>query len=698
VDVLRLIGVLAWRSLLAHRIKSGFVGLLLFSGTFLVVTGSAISRSVERTMETAITGSLAGHMQIYDSEAPDPLEVFGGMGMGQADVGEVPAFEKVAEVLSKIDNVDTVVPMGITNVTVFGRNDIDNVLNGLRDGVRETDRDEIEANVARTRSIVEGMAAESENLELIANESVAAEASRKLKRVQNPRFWDAFAPDAEPGDALTALDWLDSNIAPMASDGELLYIRVIGTDPAAFERSFDKFYIVDGQTIEPGQRGFLFSKRTYETIVKNKVARELDEVYEAVVEDGKTIADDDVLSLTIERNVKQYRRIVYQLDPADVDALADELAAFLGEEADIEKLVQSFLAVDDSNIAERHAWFYEHIAPKINLYEFPVGGTITMRSFTKSGYMRSVKVPILGTYELEGLEDAGVEAASNICDLVTFRELYGKMTDAQMAELDDIRGSVAASDVSRESAEDDLFGGGSDLVAAAPEATFDPEVDAAEEDLVLDVRKIDPNERYDTKQLEEGLVLSAAILLRDPTRLTETLAEVQELVDREGLQLQVIDWQTAAGMTGQFIVVMRLVLFVALFIVFLVALIIINNAMVMATTDRVAEIGTMRAIGAQRLLVVTLFVLETVILGLAAGGLGAATGVGVVKFLGSAGIPAGADIMVMLFAGSALYPTVDILDVGFGMVVVIGVAVLSTLYPAALAAGVRPVVAMQGKE
>ncbi len=702
MDVLRLLFVLAWRSLLAHRIKSGFVGLLLFSGTFLVVTGSALSRSVERTMETAITGSLAGHLQIYDSEAPDPLEIFGGMGMGTSDVGEVPAFEEVAAAVGQIENVASIVPMGITNATVFGRNDIDNVLEGLRNGVRDADRAEIEANVSRARSIVDGMAAESESLEVLADEQIAADASRKLERARDPAFWEAFTESDGPESknhsaSLAALDWLDGNIAPMASDGEMMYIRVIGTDPGAFEESFDKFYIVDGVAIEPGQRGFLFSKRTYETIVKNKVARELDGIYEAVAEDGKTIAGDDVLSLTVERNIKQYRRIVYQMDPGDAEKAHNELAGFLGDDqSNLEELVQAFLDVDDSNIVERHAWFYERIAPKIRLYEFPVGGTITLRSFTKSGYMRSIKVPILGTYELEGLEDAGVESASNICDLVTFRELYGKMTEAQHAELDDIRTQVAAADVSRESAEADLFGGGGDLVAEAEPSQIG--VDEPADELILDVRKIDPNERYDTSELREGLVLSAAVILKDPSKLRETQAQVQEVIDREGLQLQVIDWQTAAGMTGQFIVVMRIVLFVALFIVFLVALIIINNAMVMATTDRVAEIGTMRAIGAQRFLVVALFVLETVMLGIAAGGLGAVVGVGVILFCGSVGIPAGADIMVMLYAGTALYPSVDHVDVGFGMAIVIGVAVLSTLYPAVLAAGVRPVVAMQGKE
>ena len=43
-----------------------------------------------------------------------------------------------------------------------------------------------------------------------------------------------------------------------------------------------------------------------------------------------------------------------------------------------------------------------------------------------------------------------------------------------------------------------------------------------------------------------------------------------------------------------------MVLNIAVLIIFVVALVIINNAMVMATLQRVREIGTLRAVGAQR--------------------------------------------------------------------------------------------------
>ena len=83
-------------------------------------------------------------------------------------------------------------------------------------------------------------------------------------------------------------------------------------------------------------------------------------------------------------------------------------------------------------------------------------------------------------------------------------------------------------------------------------------------------------------------------IYRHYKQLTQTIADNK-------LGLQVAGWEEASGLIGQFIVVLRVVLYIAIFIIFLVALVIINNSMVMATLERVTEIGTMRAIGAQQL-------------------------------------------------------------------------------------------------
>ncbi|MFZ5477644.1 MAG: FtsX-like permease family protein [Myxococcota bacterium] len=688
----RILALIALRSLLAHKVKSGIVGAILFFGTFLVVVGSSLLDSVERSMEKSITSSLAGHLQVYSADAEDELALFGGMGFGSTDIGEIPDFSKVEAELVKVEGVKAVVPMGITTATVFGSNEIDDALGALRDAVDAGDAARVAALAGHVREIATAIRKDQVHTAAIAaDRAKSAEDLADLDRVTSDAFWAEFA--ARP---LPALDFLDSRIAPMAADGRMLYLRAIGTDLERFAQTFDRFYVVDGEPVPPGKRGFLFSKRTYEKLVKNKVARELDDVWQKV-RDGATIAEDTLLQEQIARMAKQYARIQFQLDPQESAGVSAALAKAGIPGDDLAAQLQAFLTLDDASIEARHAFFYAEIAPRIRLYEIPVGGTITLRSYTKSGYVKSLNVKVYGTYEFRGLEKSDLASASNLVDLMTWRELYGRMSDEQKAELAGIKQAVGVAEVSREDAEAALFGGDApvETTAAAGATGFD-EFDGVDLAGKRDRADALVNATFSREELERGLALNAAVVLDDPEGIARMRPKVAAAAETVGLK--VVDWQEATGIIGQFITVMRGVLLVAIFVTFLVALVIINNSMVMATLERTGEIGTMRAIGAQRGFVTWLVLIETVLLGLASGGSGAAAGAALVTWLGSVGVPAPQDIFVLLFAGPRLYPSVGAGNVLFGLGTILGVSVLATLYPARLAASVPPVVAMQGKE
>jgi ABC-type antimicrobial peptide transport system permease subunit len=142
----------------------------------------------------------------------------------------------------------------------------------------------------------------------------------------------------------------------------------------------------------------------------------------------------------------------------------------------------------------------------------------------------------------------------------------------------------------------------------------------------------------------------------------------------------------------------QIVLFVAVLIIFVVALVIINNAMVMATLERVREIGTLRAVGAQRRFILGMLVVEAIVIGIIFGALGALIGAGIVLFLGKAGIPAPSDVWTFFFSGPALYPTLGTARLAAALVIVLVVSVLSSLYPAWLAMRVTPRQAMGTEE
>ncbi len=721
IDTLRLLVTLALRNVGAHRVKSLIVGSILFFGTFLVVFGRSFIDSLEASMATSITSSLSGHLQVYARDAKDPLALFGGMGMGSSDIGEIPEVGSVLDPIAAVPNVAAVVPMGITNATVFGSNELDGVLEELRRAVDRADTAAIDERGAQVRQIVRALLRERSgavDAAVRTDEGLALVAD--LERVARDDWWSTSFRES-PGESL---ELLDTRIAPQAAEGRPLYLRTIGTDIEQFTQTFDRFYIVDGEPIPPGRRGFLFSKRTYEKLVKHKVARELDDLWEEA-ERGNRIADSATLQEQVKRMARQVQRVTFQLSPADAESLTAALRAELADPAgDLEALVARFLTVDDTNLQQRREWFYANIAPKVRLYDFPVGSVMALRSFTRSGYLRSINVTIYGTYEFRGLEKSDLASATNLTDMITFRDLYGKMTSDQLAELDAIRASVGAVSVTAENAEDLLFGGPAPTPDAGAEPGAAPAADpapaaselaaiegstlrgtsdgvAAMDAFVAAAQADGPpldEKVYPREEIRRGLALNAAIVLKDPDRVLETRAAIEALVAERQLNLQVVDWQNAAGIIGQFIVVIRAVLFIAIGIIFLVALVIINNSMVMTTTDRIGEIGTMRAIGSQRGMVVGIFLLETIVLGLIAGAAGAAAGVGLIAVLGQVGVPATTDILVVLFAGPRLYPSWGFDDVAFGLVSVLFVGVASTLYPAWLASRVQPVVAMSGKE
>ena len=272
------------------------------------------------------------------------------------------------------------------------------------------------------------------------------------------------------------------------------------------------------------------------------------------------------------------------------------------------------------------------------------------------------------------------------------------MTTEKQKELADIKQEVGLEDVSSANAEDALFGGSGAVEAvAATSDGFDEFAGVSltdERDRLRDLM----DATFSRAEIEHGLALNAAVILEDPTKLFESMKAIDTALADAGLELQVVDWQTASGIVGQFIWVIRFFLYFAIFIIFLVALVIINNSMVMATMERVTEIGTMRALGAQKRTVLVMFLLETIVLGLIAGVAGSLLGAAAIQAMAAQGIPATHDVLVFLFGGPRLYPDFGLSNLLNAVLVITVVSIISTAYPARVATQIQPVTAMQAKE
>ncbi|MEM6730756.1 MAG: hypothetical protein AAF658_04330, partial [Myxococcota bacterium] len=105
--------LIALRNLASHRRSTILIGSIMVFGTALVVTGTSMIDSVHHSMGTSVTGSVAGHIQVYSADHRDPLALFGTGLLASEDVGELPKFEEVDAALGSLENVRAVIPMGI---------------------------------------------------------------------------------------------------------------------------------------------------------------------------------------------------------------------------------------------------------------------------------------------------------------------------------------------------------------------------------------------------------------------------------------------------------------------------------------------------------------------------------------------------------------------------------------------------------
>jgi ABC-type lipoprotein release transport system permease subunit len=696
---------IAFRNLFASRAKTFIVGGIILFGAVLVVVGSSLVDSIDVGMERSIQGSLGGHVQVYDARSRDELALYGGM-MGESDLRPIEDFARLKALLLAIPGVRAVVPMGIDQAMVSIGNLFDQALERLRADVRRRlaapappqEDPEYEAHKAHVRRMAQLLEQELLGARAIADMSAAvnrerADAFRDLQRVVLDPFWEEL--DRDP---LPALELLENRIAPLALDGGFTFVRYAGTDLDAFQQAFPGMEIVEGTAVPRGRRGILLARLYAEDWLKLKTARRLDKIKEARDLLHRRIAGDEELQRWVKENQAQTRDIMLQLDPRRATEAVRRLQRALGSrETDLLRLVVELLATDDANFDERHRIFYRELAPLLQLYMVKVGDVITIKAPTKSGYMSSVNVPVYGFVQFKGLERSGLAGVTSLMDMTSFRDLYGYLTADKAEEIRRIQERSGARAIPRDQAEEALFGGGGPVVEAGKARAFDEGRLLAggggrrREDLFSRV--------YSQEEIDRGVALNAAVILEDPGRISQAISDIEAMSAREGLHLKAVSWSKASGLVGQTRSLLRLVLYTAVLIIFAVALVIINNAMVMATLQRVKEIGTMRAIGAQRRFVLVMVLVETVAVGIAFGTAGAALGAGVVWLVGArGGIPATNDTMYFLFSGPSLVPRLGTVSLGVSLAIVLLVSMVSAFYPALIAMRVTPVEAMQTDE
>lgn len=163
-----------------------------------------------------------------------------------------------------------------------------------------------------------------------------------------------------------------------------------------------------------------------------------------------------------------------------------------------------------------------------------------------------------------------------------------------------------------------------------------------------------------------------------------------------GPDYMVSEWWHAAAPMSTTTMGIQWVMNFALIIIFIVAIIIIMNTLIISVMERTGEIGTLRAMGGQKSYVFALFTSETMAISLIFGLLGMVAGSVVIALLGKGGIPATEGSMLQMIAGgNMIYPGLSSWTIAFSFVFMLIVGLLSSLYPVIFAMKIQPVEAMR---
>ncbi len=185
--------------------------------------------------------------------------------------------------------------------------------------------------------------------------------------------------------------------------------------------------------------------------------------------------------------------------------------------------------------------------------------------------------------------------------------------------------------------------------------------------------------------------------LADSRQTDAVIRDTNSWFSSQGIAARAGGWKAAAGPFAQSIDVIRIVFYVAILIVAIVAIIIMMNTLVISVMERTGEIGTMRALGAQKPYVWLMFLTETLAVTIVFGLVGIVIASGIVGLVNLLHIGAGNFFTQIIFGGRVLSLSVTPLSFLNTLLMVAGVGLVAHLYPVMVALKVPPVRAMQAE-
>ena len=297
--------------------------------------------------------------------------------------------------------------------------------------------------------------------------------------------------------------------------------------------------------------------------------------------------------------------------------------------------------------------------------------------------IRELEIIGIGYYE----NAAGLLDRISLVDANTLRSLSGLIA---------VQVESAGSSVTIDTSEDALFGSSdsSDSLFGGSGSLFS-ETEPTDEAAAIDFDNI----LGDTSVRDEFLALDNNawhFLLLDTDGQNKAVI-TENLTNFEQAELVVQGWRWGAVFIADLAFSIQTILNYIILVIAIVAVIIIMNTLVISVTERMGEIGTIRAIGGQKNFIRSMITAEVLTITLLFGIVGIAVGSLTIGVLNLLGLPASNLFLQVLFGGSALKPILSMSSLFLSVIAVAIVGVVASLYPTSVALGVSPVQAMQRK-
>ncbi|MGA1826443.1 MAG: ABC transporter permease [bacterium] len=302
--------------------------------------------------------------------------------------------------------------------------------------------------------------------------------------------------------------------------------------------------------------------------------------------------------------------------------------------------------------------------------------SIVFLGYNEKNTTMDIRLDVKGIVKFKALDT--IFGHFNIVDIESYRECQGYFPAALKAiELPAEKKKFLEMDNENL---DDLFAEGS-IFEVATGNDFEETINVTPQDWTRGGQGVDK---------EAGTYNVIFVKLSDGMSIHDGLGKINSMLKDKNLGVRAVSWKRAFGLIGSMATIIKGALFGFVMLLFVVAIIIIINTLTMTALERTSEIGMMRAIGARKSFISSMFLSETAILAFIFGGIGILVGIMAVHIVPLFNITSANDMVQLLFGGDKFFPVLSLPSIMLTIFQLLLVTVIAVIYPVKVARGITP--------